>query len=156
MSRFRFSVAAAVVLFAGTACGDDARAPELSVTGDSVVTMKPVSLDNEVVGVNCVSSFVATLTGASTDSATIRSGRIAYVWETGQPLTEYEWTEQTLPNVWSDLTLRGGETHRSLEHGVGQSAPGQPLRATVVFRYTRGEDDEIHETEPYTFVCRNP
>ncbi|HSJ09960.1 MAG TPA: hypothetical protein VK928_08595 [Longimicrobiales bacterium] len=113
--------------------------------------------EGEVIGANCASSFIATLEGEPGDSVTLHSGRIAYVWEASdQPITEYEWDAQTIQGIWPDRVIRAGSQRESLPHGFGQSVPGQAVVATVTFRYTRGAETEEHETEPFTFVCRNP
>lgn len=162
MSRFRIGAAAALVALAFAACDrQDSSRAELRVTGDSVVAIMNKSfgadsLGEEVVSADCASSYVAEVEGGDSAFVKLRGGRIEYVWEsTRQPLSEYEWTQQSAWQLWGDSIIRAGEPQQSQQHGFGQSVPGQEVRATVVFRYSRGNEEEVLETEPYTFVCRN-
>lgn len=157
MSKFRIGAATALVALAFAACDRDPSArAELRVSGDSVVAIMNKSFGGEIIGADCASSYIAEVEGPDSAFVKLRGGRIEYEWAgSGQPITQYEWTQETAAQLWADSIIRAGGPKQSQQHGFGQSAPGQEVRATVVFSYSRGNEEEVHETEPYTFVCRN-
>jgi len=155
MSRTGFATAAALLILSAACDRDPSARSELHITGDSVVAISNQMFGDEVIGAECASTFIAEVQGPDSAFITLRGGRIEYTWaDSDQAITSYEWNAESLNQLWSDPIVRAGTPEPSQRHGFGQSVPPRDVRATVVFRYSRGDTPEELETTPYSFTCR--
>lgn len=125
-----------------------------AVTADSILELQRDTLPNGALRVECPITLQASVTGPDGEHAVVRSGRIEYFWwQTGAAASSYEWNPETVLRFWGDSIIPVGDDRLSREHGFGLSAPGEPVRASVTFRYATSNDDEERETEPFRFYC---
>lgn len=156
-SAFAATLSAAMITTLG-ACD---RAPEppsgpvtFAVAADSIIELTRDTLVNGAVSVECPITLRANVAGPEGAHAIVRGGRIEYFWwQTGAAASTYEWNSETAVRLWGDSIIPVGDARLSRVHGFGQSAPGQPVRATVTFRYATSNSDEERETEPFRFYC---
>ncbi|CAN5714227.1 hypothetical protein BH23GEM10_BH23GEM10_05460 [soil metagenome] len=155
-SAFAATISAAAVTMMLGAC-DSTPEPEqvtFAVSADSIIELQRDTLPNGALRVECLISLRTNVTGPEGAHAVVRGGRIDYFWwQTGAAASSYEWNPETAHRLWSDSIIPVGELRLSRSHGFGQSAPGDPVRASVTFRYGTSDSDEERETEPFRFYC---
>lgn len=149
------SAAALVMLGACDRVPEPASGPvTLAVSADSILELQRDTLPNGAVSVECQITLRTNVTGPEGEHAVVRGGRIDYFWwQTGNQASSYEWNPETTVRFWGDSIIPVGDVRLSRSHGFGQSAPGDPVRASVTFRYVTSNSDEERETEPFRFYC---
>jgi hypothetical protein len=135
-------------------CDRPAAEVTLRIGGDSLIPMTDRELDDGSRSHECVASFTALAEGPDGSRAVMQGGRVEYFWwQTNSPAGSHDWNTDGILRLWVDTVFTVGHERRSWTHGFGQSAPPQPIRASVTFDYTGGDDSETRRTEPYRFYC---
>ena len=155
-TKRRIVIVAALVTF--TAACDSGEPLRVELQGDTLVSVALLTFEGGATSAECGFMVDAVATGAEGDSATIGAGKIVYTFvATGDTLITRPIDAASTPAFWEGdkATVAAGSKLTSKRQGISISQPTQPLRAFVTFSYTGTDSDEVHETAPFSVVCRS-